>query len=125
MRGAEEGAGGKSPSLRASFEKAVSPMGSSSTNSAQEDFYMGQKGQESAPPHAQSLRGGGGFPGEEHQLGKSASVNPQGTAVRGSELPALLVGISSSFLKGALSGTPPWLPRQVLAPYPSAGVVTF
>lgn len=59
MRGAEEGLGGKSPSLRASFEKAVSPMGSSSTNSAQEDFYMGQKGQESAPPHAQSLRGGG------------------------------------------------------------------
>lgn len=76
-------------------------------------------------PPMLSHYGGVGFPGEEHQLGKSASVNPQGTAVRGSELPALLVGISSSFLKGALSGTPPWLPRQVLAPYPSAGVVTF
>lgn len=70
MRGAEEGLGGKSPSLRASFEKAVSPMGSSSTNSAQEDFYMGQKGQESAPPHAQSLRGGGASPGKSTSLGK-------------------------------------------------------
>ena len=69
MRGVEEGAGGKSPSLQANFEKAVSPMGSSSTKSAQEDFYMGQKGQESAPT-AMLSHYAGASPGKSTSLGK-------------------------------------------------------
>lgn len=105
MRGAEEGAGGKSPSLRANFEKAVSPVGSSSHRNAQEDFYMGQKGQESIPPLCSVIAGC--FSGEEHQLGACTAVNPLGLAVRGSWLPALLMRISSSFLKGDRSGTLP------------------
>lgn len=68
MRGAEEAAGGKGPSLRTSFEKAVSPVGSSSTKSAQEDFYMGQKGQESVPP-AMLSHCGGTFLGKSTSLG--------------------------------------------------------
>ena len=81
MRGAEEGAGRKHPSLRGSFEKAVSPMGSSSTESTHEDVYLGQKGRESVPLHTRSLQGGCL---EEYQLGTSVAMDPQGAAARDS-----------------------------------------